>query len=205
MPPCDELYVCSRELMGDCNLAELLCSISDKNVDRLTLRFCLVQIRRGAVKKPYCLDAPSAPFNFSSLNVQNFFRGAFCCNVMLQRGRKSTDQLALRVVDGSRPQLQPPASLSKAERAMFLDLAATAHHLGPSDTQMLASPVQAITLVRKTARDARRIEAWDRAVRAQAMLSTKLRLTPQARTMPRTAARRQQGPLSYYDRMRLCR
>lgn len=86
---------------------------------------------------------------------------------------------------------------------MFLDLAATAHHLGPSDTQMLASLVQAITLVRKTARDARRIEAWDRAVRAQAMLSTKLRLTPQARTDAKTAARRQQGPLSYYDRMRL--
>jgi hypothetical protein len=32
--------VCSRQLMSDLNLAELLCPLLDENVGLLTLRFC---------------------------------------------------------------------------------------------------------------------------------------------------------------------
>ena len=122
---------------------------------------------------------------------------------MLQRGRRSAEQLALRVIDNPRPSLEPPRGLTKAERSTFTELALTARHLGPSDAPLLASLVQAITLVRKTARDPSRFEAWEKATRVQAMLSRSLRLTPQARTDAKTVGRQQPPSLSYYDRMRV--
>ena len=46
---------------------------------------------------------------------------------MKQRGRKSTAALlTFPVVDGTRPRLTPPSSLTKAERTQFTELAAQA-------------------------------------------------------------------------------
>ena len=74
---------------------------------------------------------------------------------------------------------------------MFTELAATGHFV-PTDAALLASLAQATVMARKAARDPGKLSVWERAVRVQAMLSTKLRLTPQARTDPKTVGRQQQ-------------
>jgi hypothetical protein len=108
---------------------------------------------------------------------------------MRQRGRKSADQLALRVIDAPRPSLEPPPSLTKPERLLFSELAANAPHLTLSDAPLLASYVQATLMSRRSARDPARIDTWEKSTRLQAALATKLRLSPQSRTDPKSVAR----------------
>ena len=109
---------------------------------------------------------------------------------MKQRGRKSVDQLALRVVDGSQPQqLESPRGLTKAERSLFTEIAVSAPHLKQSDMPLLASFVQATLMSRRSARDPARVDVWERSTRLQASLATKLRLTAQARIDPQTLGR----------------
>ena len=119
---------------------------------------------------------------------------------MRQRGRKSAALLSFPEVDGGRPRITPPASLTKAERFLFIELAADAPHLVPADAPLLGAYCQAVLLSRRTGRDPVRVEAWERATRVMTSLATKLRLTPQARTCPKSIGRQQQGPASYYDR-----
>ena len=52
----------------------------------------------------------------------------------------------------------------------------------PTDAALLASLAQATVMARKAARDPANSAVWERAVR---MLSTKVRLTPQARCDPK--------------------
>ena len=110
---------------------------------------------------------------------------------MRQRGRRSAAALEVINVDGRPSRLQPPRYLNKIETAVFVELAATGHFV-PTDTGLLASLAQATIMARKAARDPAKLSVWERAVRVQAMLSTKLRLTPQARTDPKTVGRQQQ-------------
>jgi hypothetical protein len=91
-------------------------------------------------------------------------------------------------VDGRPPRLQPPRYLNKTEKAVFTELAATGHFV-PTDAALLASLAQATVMARKAARDPAKSAVWERAVKMQAMLSTKLRLTPQARIDPKTVGR----------------
>ena len=91
---------------------------------------------------------------------------------MRQRGRKTADVLTLPV-----------------ERAVFVELAATGHFV-PTDAALLASLAQGTVMARKAARDPANSAVWERAVRVQGMLSTKLRLTPQARCDPKTIGRK---------------
>jgi hypothetical protein len=109
---------------------------------------------------------------------------------MRQRGRKSADLLALRV-DGSPPRLQPPATLSDDERALFTELVADcpSEQFVASDLPLLTSFIEATLLARQSARDPAKIDTWERAVRLQATLATRLRLAPQARTDPKTSLR----------------
>ena len=108
---------------------------------------------------------------------------------MKQRGRKSVDQLALRVVDGSQPQqLESPRGLTKAERSLFTEIAVSAPHLKQSDVPLLASFVQATLLARGSARPAC-IDTWERATRTQVALARSLRLTAQSRIDPQTLGR----------------
>jgi hypothetical protein len=111
---------------------------------------------------------------------------------MRQRGRKSAANLVTFPAIEHRSRLEPPPSLSEAERSLFTELAAQATHLKPADAPLLASLAQAILLSRQLARDPARVADWEKAVRAQAMLSTKLRMTPQSRTDSRAAGRHQQ-------------
>jgi hypothetical protein len=110
---------------------------------------------------------------------------------MRQRGRKSEASLSVISVDGRPSRLEPPRYLNKIEKAVFVELAATGHFV-PTDAALLASLAQATVMARRAARDPSKLSTWERAVRIQAMLSTKLRLTPQARCDPKTVGRQQQ-------------
>lgn len=59
-----------------------------------------------------------------------------------------------------------------------------------SDVPLLISFVQATLLARQSA-CANKVDVFERAVRMQAMLATRLRLSPQARITARTAGRQQ--------------
>jgi hypothetical protein len=110
---------------------------------------------------------------------------------MRQRGRKSADLVAIGGLGGKPQKLTPPADLQEAERAMFVELidACDARHFRLSDLPLLTSYIQATLLARGTARDPNNIAVWEKAVRVQASLATRLRLSPQSRTDPKTIAR----------------
>ena len=99
---------------------------------------------------------------------------------MRQRGRKSSAELVTFPVIEHRPSIDPPSSLTKAERTLFTELAANAEHLRPTDAPVLASYVQATIASRRAARDPSKVDVtcWRSATRLQAMLATRLRLTP---------------------------
>ena len=108
--------------------------------------------------------------------------------------RRSAASLSVVPIDVARPALRPPESLSEAERSLFVELASHASHLRSGDAELLASLAQAIVLARRLAHDPTKVAEWEKVVRAQAMLSTKLRLTAQSRTDSRGAGRQQQTP-----------
>jgi hypothetical protein len=64
-------------------------------------------------------------------------------------------------------------------------------HFRSSDLPLLASYVQASVIARDAARDASKIMLWERAVRMQATLATRLRLSPQSRIDPKTLGRQE--------------
>jgi hypothetical protein len=98
-------------------------------------------------------------------------------------------------VDGRLPTLSPPAGLTNQERALFEEIIASAdsRYFVASDVPLLVSFVQATLMVRRTVNRPTQINVWEKAVRVQALLATKLRLTPRSRMSPETAARRAAG------------
>jgi hypothetical protein len=116
---------------------------------------------------------------------------------MIQRGRPSAASLTVVPIHAQRPRLKPPAHLTKAERTLFLQVVNenAAEHFSPTDAILLASFVQATLLVRQMAKavarnpDPKTMQSWERALRSQAMLATRLRLAPQSRLGQRIAAR----------------
>jgi hypothetical protein len=135
------------------------------------------------------------PSNFAK--QQKFFQaGLFVLTgKMRQRGRKSSASLlAFPAIEAPRPGPEPPSSLTKSERTLFIELAASAEHLRPSDGPLLASLVHAITLACRLARDPAKIAEWDKAARTQMALARSLRLTPQSRTDSRAVGRQKLPP-----------
>ena len=113
---------------------------------------------------------------------------------MTQRGRKSAAaNLVVVNVDGKPPKLTPPATLNEDERALFIEIidATDTRHFRPTDTPLLVSYVQATLLARSTAHDPHKVATWEKAVRVQVSLATRLRLSPQSRTDPKTIGRQQ--------------
>jgi hypothetical protein len=106
-----------------------------------------------------------------------------------QRGRKSINLLAINV-DGMPPRLSAPAGLSKAERKLFDFLvgASPPHHFTDTDQPLLLSYVQTCVMAH-SAKSPAKLSIFERLVRLQAMLATKLRLSPQTRLDPKTLAR----------------
>src|SRR4051794_2412638 len=108
---------------------------------------------------------------------------------MRQRGRKAAHLLAVPVIEAPSPSPDPPPGLTEPEQTLFTEIAAAAPHLRPSDAELLASYVQATLMSRRAARDPDGIDVWEKATRLQVSLATRLRLTPQSRTDPKTLAR----------------
>jgi hypothetical protein len=114
---------------------------------------------------------------------------------MRKRGRKSGDELVAINVNGDPPRLDPPSSLTDPERALFAEIveACSPKHFVPSDLPLLVSYVQATLLSRQAATNAATgaamLALWEKATRMQATLATRLRLSPQARTDPKTIGR----------------
>lgn len=123
--------------------------------------------------------------------------------------RKSAASLSVVAADGQSFRPNPPASLSEAERTIFLDLVAGCdrRHFRPSDLPLLCRYVEAAALGDQAAAQLRlgavvngRPSPWitvqEKAVRAMVALSMRLRLSPQSRIDPKTVGRQQgfQGP-----------
>jgi len=119
------------------------------------------------------------------------------------RARTSSNLVALP--GGTSPSPRPPNHLTEAERALFLEVIATAppKQFTRADTTMLAAFAQASllarTAIKKAARDPVALKVWREASRVQVTLATKLRLTVQARKDPATLARNPPAQLSAYD------
>jgi hypothetical protein len=120
------------------------------------------------------------------------------------RGRKSIAELS--VLTPANPyRIRPPAGLRPAASAVFEQFIADCEdtHFAESDAPLLASLAEAIVLVRlaatKLEKDPKWLPVWERAVRSQGMLSTKLRLTPQSRGSGRADPGR---ALTYSDKVR---
>jgi hypothetical protein len=114
---------------------------------------------------------------------------------MRQRGRKSAADFVPPHVDGKPTRLEPPASLSDAERELFVELidACDPRHFVKSDLPLVTSYIQATLMSRRAAAgmvdDPGLIGAFEKGVKLQAVLATRLRLAPQARTDPKTITR----------------
>src|SRR5262245_3480766 len=110
---------------------------------------------------------------------------------MRQRGRKTAAVIPFAVLDGTPARLEPPAHLTKSERAQFLAIVdgSAPGHFMPSDAPLLAAYVTAITLSRRTARDPDKLGQWEAATKMMATLATKLRVSPHTRRDPKTVAR----------------
>lgn len=120
---------------------------------------------------------------------------------MRQRGRQSaTNVIPLTT---ARQRVDTPDDLTTTERKLFNKLTATCPHLVASDFALLTTFVQATLLVRKHRQPRTNDEAklLHTACKIQMQLANKLRLAPQGRITPRTAARMAASavPQSVYD------
>lgn len=120
---------------------------------------------------------------------------------MQARGRKSIAYLATPRVDGKPSPLDPPSFLKPAARAIFNELVGSvdSRHFTKSDLPLLVSLAQVTLLTRQTAGNAKRFQQWEKAVRLQTSLCTRLRMTPQSRLDPKTVSRRvpYEGPVPW--------
>jgi len=114
---------------------------------------------------------------------------------MRQRGRKSSSIVDFPNVEGRPPPIEPMSDdLPKAERELFDQIAQSVRHLVPSDALLLELYACTAVLARKTARDPSLISAHERMTRLLLSLATKLRLTPQSRSDPKTVGRQPSRP-----------
>jgi len=110
---------------------------------------------------------------------------------MRQRGRKSAATLTALSLSGRPTQLTPPQTLTDPEQELFGELvgACAPEHFRKSDLPLLISYVQATLTAQAAANDPDKAAVWERSVRMQAMLATRLRLSPQSRCEPKAIAR----------------
>jgi hypothetical protein len=125
---------------------------------------------------------------------------------MRQRGRQpaaAADVVAFPRVDGLPSRLNPPPTLRKDERAIFVQVvgACDPRHFSEADLPLLVSLAQATARAHRTARGPDKA-VWEKAVRLQMALARSLRITPQARMDPKLARLQPGNAVSYYDRMR---
>lgn len=130
----------------------------------------------------------------------------------LRPGRKSSAETVVPLrPTGTRPRLSAPPSLSKAGRLLFAEIVASvdAKHFTVADTPLLMTLVSNTLGLRSQAKKLERdatpdvMKVWEKLVRLQLSLCTKLRLSVQSRVNPWTAGRRmadhrEPSPLEQY-------
>jgi phage terminase small subunit len=129
--------------------------------------------------------------------------------------RKSAASLSLVSLQGQPTRLQPPASLSTAERKAFVEIVTSSEATAfrESDKPLIVAYAQGIVLANQAAAQLQRhgaviegkaspwIPVFAQAMRAIGTMSMRLRLSPQSRA-PNAPTRRAQVPMSVYDQMR---
>lgn len=120
---------------------------------------------------------------------------------MRQRGRKPTGTVLSLAAAGDASRLNAPVWLSSEERALFIELveACSAEHFRTCDLPLLTSFVTASIVARHAASDPDQIAVWEKSVKLQAVLATRLRLSPQSRVDPKTIGRKPElrGPMPW--------
>lgn len=110
---------------------------------------------------------------------------------MRNRGRQSAASLIPLPVTGSPARLTPPSSLTKAERALFIELVGSVGdgHLVASDLPVVISYVQACLDAQDLAHKPGKRAEWRESVKLMMLLARSLRLTVQSRVDPKTITR----------------
>jgi hypothetical protein len=119
-----------------------------------------------------------------------------------KRGRKSAAELSVISIDVARKPVEPPPELKPQEAAIFREVVASCDptHFRKSDLPMLAGFCTATYLARfyadQIGEDPAAFKQYVEATKLQISLSTKLRLTPQARISAKAVGRQQlrEGP-----------
>jgi len=118
--------------------------------------------------------------------------------------------VAAFAVDGPPPRLNPPSTLTAAERALFVEIVAACptKHFVASDLPLLIRYVEALALADKAAGHLHtegavikgKTSPWlvvlEKCQRAVVALSMRLRLSPQSRADPKTLQRNQLSPFA---------
>jgi|SRR5579872_6960033 len=129
--------------------------------------------------------------------------------------RKSAAARSSIIVDVRQERLEPPNNLGKDETRLFRDLVASCDptHFRRSDAPLLCRYVESVILAEDAARELREsgpvaggkpspwLQVQEKAIRAMTALSLRLRLSPQSRLDPKTAAREKSrtGPMPWED------
>ena len=129
----------------------------------------------------------------------------------MKRGRASSNELAVIPLPTAARRLDPPSHLTQDEASLFREVVASCPptQFVASDLPTVVAYIQAILTARRSMRgltgrklNPMIIQLWDRAVKQQAMLATKLRLAPQSRVDPKVLGRRAANHRpSAYDQM----
>jgi phage terminase small subunit len=115
----------------------------------------------------------------------------------MQRGRKSAAELSVVPIDAARKPVEPPADLKPQEAAIFRDVVASCDptHFRKSDVPILAALCTATYLSRfyagQIGEDATAFKNYVETTKLVISLSTKLRLTPQARISAKAVGRQE--------------
>jgi hypothetical protein len=106
----------------------------------------------------------------------------------MKRGRRSTADVIALHGNYTRTPLAPLGTLTRIERRVFDHMVVENPHLKRADIPLLEA--FAVAYARVAAAKRAKPEVWEREARVLMALGTKLRVTVQATTEPRTAARR---------------
>jgi phage terminase small subunit len=105
--------------------------------------------------------------------------------------------------NGTSHRIQPPNWLEPDHKRLFVEIVTQCpvNHFSQADAELLAS-FCAATLLARYAMKNNKITEWEKAVRQQAILATKLRLTPSSRSKAERAGTAFRGHnISAYDAM----
>jgi hypothetical protein len=124
---------------------------------------------------------------------------------MRQRGKRSAASFAVNPIPSGDGRIGTPSDLGPDEARLFRQVVSNSPpgHFALCDIPLLISFVHATLIERASVADPDRMQVWERAVRMQAALATKLRLTPQSRIDAVGAGRRvaNMRPASAYDNL----